>query len=44
MKKCPYCGYGNENKVNICEHCRAELPAEKPKEQSEKTGKKSDKE
>lgn len=44
MKKCPYCGYGNEDSAFNCEKCRAELPAEKPNDQPKKAEKKSDKE
>ncbi len=27
MKKCPYCGHENDNNVNVCDHCCAELPS-----------------
>ena len=29
MKKCPYCGHENEEQMNVCQRCRAELPHEK---------------
>ena len=29
MKKCPYCGYDNDEQNTNCEHCRAGLPVEK---------------
>ena len=41
MKKCPYCGHGNDEYAEVCEHCRAGLPAEKQKEQPRKADKKS---
>ena len=32
MKKCPYCGHGNDEQAKTCEHCFAELPVEKQTE------------
>ena len=31
MKKCPYCGWESEH--DICDHCKAAIPSEKPKEE-----------
>ncbi len=33
MKKCPYCGYSNDNSATVCNHCYAGFPA---KEQDKK--------
>lgn len=30
--KCPYCGH--ESSENICSHCSAQIPADKPKEET----------
>jgi len=38
MKKCPYCGYENNDNATNCGCCYAGLPEkEKPKEKSEET-------
>ena len=29
MKKCPYCGYENDEQTKVCERCKAEIPHEK---------------
>lgn len=28
VKKCPYCGFENEQNATVCEKCKAELPQE----------------
>ena len=28
MKKCAYCGHKNDDKANVCEHCKAMFPHE----------------
>ena len=32
MRKCPYCGYDNEDDANVCQHCYAGLPDGNSKE------------
>ena len=42
MKKCPYCGYGNDDQAETCQKCHAELPHEEKKTvtESERTNRK----
>ena len=28
MKKCPYCGYENDEQAESCSHCKAGIPHE----------------
>ena len=41
MKKCPFCGYGNDDQVETCQKCHAELPHETKKTEPEKARKKT---
>lgn len=41
MKKCPYCGHGNDDKTEVCVNCCAGFPKEtkqeEPKHEEEET-------
>ena len=28
MKKCPYCGFENDEQAEVCKRCKAEIPKE----------------
>ena len=43
MKKCPYCGHGNDEQVKVCGHCYAGLPAEKQEKEPVKAQSKGEK-
>ena len=36
MKKCPYCGHGNDEQAKTCERCSAGLPVVKREESEPK--------
>ena len=40
MKKCPYCGTGNDDNATVCNHCYAGLPVQKQKEKPVKKAEK----
>lgn len=40
MKKCPYCGHDNDDRNEVCEHCKADISHEETSKESVKSSRK----